>query len=139
VYVFGDTQGVIPLASRVQTKVEPASLLVKAKVADALSLEAGGLAVSVVFGATVSTVHVYFVVGPVVAATARTENVCAPSARPVYTTGLVLLHGENPASSAHSNRADLFDVKLKLAVFWFVTVGGSSVRVTTGSTVSIVH
>jgi len=41
-----------------QTKVEPPSLLVNAKVADELPLAAGGVEVIVVSGATVSTVHV---------------------------------------------------------------------------------
>jgi hypothetical protein len=49
---------VIPAASRLQTKVEPASLLVKAKFADALLLDAGGVELIVVSGATVSTAQV---------------------------------------------------------------------------------
>jgi hypothetical protein len=48
---------VIPPASRLQTNVEPASLLVKAKVADALLFVEGGPEAIVVSGGTVSTVH----------------------------------------------------------------------------------
>jgi hypothetical protein len=48
---------VIPAASRLQAKVEPASLLVKAKFADALLLVEGGPEAIVVSGGTVSTVH----------------------------------------------------------------------------------
>jgi hypothetical protein len=52
----------MPPASRLQTKVEPTSLPVKVKFAEALLLEAAGADVIVVSGATVSTVQEYPVV-----------------------------------------------------------------------------
>ncbi len=49
-----EVQAASATASRVQRKVEPASLAVKAKVADVLVVEAGGFAVIVVSGGMVS-------------------------------------------------------------------------------------
>jgi hypothetical protein len=53
----GDSQGAIPPASRPQTKVEPSSLLVNVKLAEALPLMIGGPELIVVFGGMVSTVQ----------------------------------------------------------------------------------
>jgi hypothetical protein len=83
VYPAGDSHAVKLPVSRLQAKLEPGSLLVKAKLADAPLLEAGGVAVNVVSGAIVSTVQVCAVAGPVTVAVARTEKVCEPSPRPL--------------------------------------------------------
>jgi len=83
-------QGAKPEASRLQTKVEPASLLVNMNDADPVVASAGGPEATVVSGATVSTVQSYVVAGPVLPNwEARTANVCGPSARSVKRTGLV--------------------------------------------------
>jgi hypothetical protein len=80
-YVFGDPHSVKPDPSRLHAKDEFGSLLVNAKVAEALLLSAGGPDAIVVCGATVSIFHVY-AVGSDPRDGATTLNVCVPSERP---------------------------------------------------------
>jgi hypothetical protein len=83
-YVCGDVQGLNPPEFRLQTKVEPDSLLVNVNAADALLLEAGGPEAIVVSGGTVSIVQVYSVALPLTPPeTARTANVCEALVRPL--------------------------------------------------------
>ena len=120
-------------------KVDSFSELEKAKVAAALVLAGGGPEPMLVCGGVASTVQPYVALGPVLPSdVARTANVCAPSARPLYCFGLA--HAAKPApSSWHSYvLPGLFAEKLKLAVCWFVSCGGPLI-VTRGLSVSIVQ
>jgi hypothetical protein len=76
-YVLGDVHGTKPAPSRRHVKVDAASLLVNANVAEALWLEAGGPEAIVVCGGTVSTIQPYSVAAPGVppAESVRTANV----------------------------------------------------------------
>ena len=99
------------------------SLPVKVKVAEEPFDGFVGLDVMVVSGGAVSTVHVKLAgVGStfVAASTARTWNVCDPSARPVYVCGLV--QGAKPAPSrAQSNVAPTsLEVNVNVAEVEFV-------------------
>jgi hypothetical protein len=141
-YGFGLVQGVNVRVSRAHSNVAVASGEVKLKLAVVALVVAAGLAVMLVSGATVSTVHVKLAGVPSTfpaASLARTLNVCEPSTSVEYGFGLVQAVNAG-VSRAHSNEAVASgDVNEKLAELAVVTAAGLAVMFVSGATVSIVH
>jgi len=130
-------------ASRLHSKVEPASLALKRNVAVVSVVGSVGPKSIVVSGAIVSTVHAKLAgvesVFPA-ASVARTSKVWLVSLRPVYTCGEV--HEENvPPSSRHSKVAPAsLELNVKVASVEFVgSSGDESINVCGGvaSTVTV--
>jgi hypothetical protein len=120
-------------------KVAPASA-VKLKDAFGELLAAGGVALSVTDGASVSIVQVKLAAAPVLAAAsvALTWKVCEPWARPLYAFGLAQL-ANAPPSIAHWKVAPASEVKLKLAFALLLGFVGEELIVAVGACVSIVQ
>jgi hypothetical protein len=94
-------------------------------------------------GVLVSTVHVLLEDADVLPASSvcRTYTVCSPSARPVYSTGLVQAT-QDPVSSLHSRSAPDSPLKESEAVVEFVAEAAGLIRVrlgAAGAVVSTVH
>ena len=70
---------------------------------------------------------------------ARTSNVWFPAASPVYVWPLAQALKAAPSSRHWKLLPVSLDVKLKLALVWFVGDGGAEVIVVCGGVVSIVH
>ncbi len=138
----GVAHGAQPPPSRSHSNVEPASVDARPNVGVAFELGLAGVERNDVSGAVRSTVHanVSGVASMLPAAsTARTANVWADSARPVYDAGLV--HEPNAApSSEHSKEGPASEaVNEKLAEVEVVAAAGVDVIVVFAGVVSTVN
>ena len=102
-----------------------------------------GVAVMLVFGGVVSTVHVLAFAGDLsmfpAGSVARTWNECFPSTKVSEVHGLVQ-DANTPLSTLHSKVLPAsVEVKEKVAIGLFVNVGGLEVMVVFGAFVSIVQ
>jgi hypothetical protein len=141
-YELGLVQEANAPASSLHSKVLPASVDVKEKLALVWLVGFAGVEVIDVFGGPVSIVQVWLAgVGSVLptGSIARTCTVWLPSASPVYVLGLVQ-EANAPASSLHSNVLPASEeVKLKVALVWLVGLVGAEVIVVSGGVASTVH
>ena len=127
--------------SIIHSNVAGLSEVVNAKDAFVTKLGFVGLLVMVVFGATVSTVHVYEAADPSIlpaVSVARTAKLCDPSASDVVVNGDV--HVAKAAESNEHWKVEVsFAVNSKLGVAELFGLVGYTVIVVFGSSVSIVH
>src|SRR4051794_21138954 len=135
VTVVGLVQAAKAALSSEQANVAVASGEVKTKVALVTEIPAAGPEVSVVSGATVSTVHVATAgVGSLPKASVETTlNVWEPSARPVTVTVLVQLASAPPSREHWKVAAGSVEANPIVAEVDFVGVGGACVIVVSGA------
>jgi len=141
--VSGVAQPEKAAASSWQSNVAPGLLDAKVNVAVVSSVTAGGRDMIAVDGCRVSTIQLY-VAGTGSAlpssSTARTANVWLPSARLESVVGLLHMPKSGVPSSLQNQAAPrLADVKLNVAVVWFVRAAGPEAIAAPGGAVSIVH
>jgi len=135
-YEAGLEQVEKPPPSSWQPKLTPPSLLEKPKLAlGVFEGSVGRLPIEGVGGGVRSIVHEKLVVGA--DALALTKNVCVPSPSELYVLGLLQSEKPPPSSLHRKSVPALFDLKLKLALVWFVGFRGEPVMVMIGLAVSI--
>ena len=129
--------------SRLHSNVEPGSVVEKSNVAPVAVVSArGSLGPIVVSGAVASIVQAYeAAVGSTfpAASTARTWNVCAPSARLEYDCGVAQPLKPAPSRLHWKLEPASVDEKEKLWFAVFESAGGDDVMFVSGGAVSIVQ
>lgn len=138
-YVVGEAQERQRLWSTRHWNRERASLERNRNLAAALGLRRRGPAVTLVFGAVVSTVQLWLAVLALPAVSvASTTNVCRPSPRPSYRFGET--HGDHGVSSMlHLRREAPVEEKLRVPDLLEDAAAGPRIAGRLGGTVSTVH